>query len=71
MVYLDLVELKIKDLIYNWCFGDRDECKINEELEKEFEEANKECPYRKECKWVTINVKNDKCTTCGKIYTYP
>jgi hypothetical protein len=40
-----------------WCFGD---C----------EEVSAECPYRKECNWVTTDVKNDRCTTCGKGYTY-
>ncbi len=25
---------------------------------------------RKECNWVATDVKNDRCTTCGKGYTY-
>lgn len=54
-----------------WCFGDCEECEAEEKFKKEIEEQNAECPYRKECKWITIDVKNDKCVTCGKVYTYP
>lgn len=32
-----------------WCFGDCEECEADRELEKEYEEANAECPHRKEC----------------------
>jgi hypothetical protein len=54
----------------NWCYGDCEECLADEKWEKEQEEANAECPHRKECNWVVTDTKNDKCTTCGKTYTY-
>jgi len=53
-----------------WCFGDCEECEADKKYEQEREEANAECPYRKECNWVATDVKNDRCTTCGKGYTY-
>lgn len=53
-----------------WCFGECDECIRQAKSDKEWEEANKECPYRKECVWVTLDVKTDKCTTCGLITKY-
>jgi len=53
-----------------WCFGDCEECEADKKLEQEYKEANAQCPHRKECKWITVDVKNDRCTTCGKIYTY-
>jgi hypothetical protein len=55
----------------HWCFGDCDECEAEKKLKQEYEEANAQCPYRKECNWVTTDVKNDRCTTCGQTYTYP
>jgi len=51
-------------------FGDCEECEADKKYDKEQEEANAECPYRKECKWVATDVKNDRCTTCGKGYAY-
>jgi hypothetical protein len=53
-----------------WCFGDCEECEADKKYEQEREEASAECPYRKECNWVVTDVKNDRCTTCGKGYTY-
>jgi hypothetical protein len=53
-----------------WCFGDCEECEADKKYEQEREEASAECPYRKECNWVATDVKNDRCTTCGKGYTY-
>ncbi len=38
---------------------------------KENEEANAQCPHRKECNWVTVHVKQDKCTNCGEVFNYP
>lgn len=51
-----------------WCYGDCEDCIREQKREKEYKESNEVCPYRKECKWVTVDVKNDKCTTCGKSY---
>jgi len=45
--------------------------RIKKKYEKEYEENNAQCPYRKECNWETVDVKNDRCTTCGKGYAYP
>lgn len=53
-----------------WCFGDCEDCEADRKWKEEREEANTECPYRKECKWVKLDVKNDKCKTCGKIQSY-
>ena len=53
-----------------WCDGFCDECKIDQELEKEWQESNSQCPHRAECNIVTIDVKQDKCTTCGKVFGY-
>jgi hypothetical protein len=53
-----------------WCFGDCEECETEKRLEQEYEESIAECPHRKECNWVAIDIKNDSCKTCGKIYTY-
>lgn len=53
-----------------WCFGDCDECIADQKYEEEFLENNKECPERKECNWVAVGTKLDKCTTCGDTYTY-
>lgn len=54
-----------------WCYGDCDECVAEEKYREEMEESLKECPYRKECSWVNVHVKQDKCTNCGKIFNYP
>ena len=53
-----------------YCFGDCEECLSWDAYVKEAEEASKECPYRKECNCTFVNVKTDKCTTCGKIFNY-
>jgi len=53
-----------------WCFGDCEECEADKKNEQEREEANAECPYRKECNWVVTDAKNDRCTNCGKCYKY-
>lgn len=55
----------------SYCFGDCEECQAEKENETEREESNATCPYRKECNWVAVDVKNDQCTTCGDTYTYP
>lgn len=52
------------------CFGDCDECIADAKREKEYEEANAECPYRTECNVKDINVKQDRCSTCGRVWNY-
>lgn len=54
-----------------WCYGDCDECEADKKRQKEYAESSAVCPYRKECKWVTVNVKLDECKTCGKTFSYP
>ena len=54
-----------------WCYGDCKECKADEKHEQEQKEMNAECPFRKECNWVTTSVNSDRCTTCGKTFIYP
>ncbi len=54
-----------------WCFGDCDECEADKKYQDDFEEQTAECPHRKECDWVTVNVKADRCKTCGKTFNYP
>lgn len=54
-----------------YCFGDCEECIAEDKYQKELEESITDCPYRKECNWVTVSIKSDKCTTCGQVYTYP
>ena len=53
-----------------WCYGDCEECEARKQSEKDFEEMNAQCPHRKECNLVTVDVKTDTCTYCGKIFTY-
>jgi hypothetical protein len=53
-----------------WCFGDCEECEYDKKYEQAYEESMTECPYRKECTWITLDVKTDKCTNCGKITNY-
>ena len=52
----------------SWCYG---ECLADAKWEKEQEELNAECPYRKECNWVVVDTKNDRCTKCGDTFVYP
>lgn len=52
------------------CFGDCEECEAEKKYKQELEEAREKCPYRIECNWVATDVNNDRCTTCGKCYTY-
>jgi hypothetical protein len=53
-----------------WCWGECDDCIRQAKLDKEWEEEHTDCPHRKECTWVTLNVKTDKCTTCGLVTNY-
>ena len=55
----------------SWCYGDCDECLADAKWEKEQEELNAECSYRKECNWVVVDTKNDRCTKCGDTFVYP
>jgi hypothetical protein len=54
-----------------WCYGECDECKAEEAENERLQDSIAECPHRKECNWVTVNVKADRCTTCGQTFTYP
>lgn len=54
----------------HWCFGDCEQCIAEKEFERKLEEDNVECPHRKECNWVVVHVKQDKCTTCRKTFNY-
>jgi len=51
-----------------YCWGDCDEC-IAEK--KAYEESIAECPYRKECHWVVVHTKQDRCTHCNETFDYP
>lgn len=53
-----------------YCWGDREQCQAQAKFDKEQEEANARCPYRKECNVRDINVKTDQCSTCGKTWNY-
>lgn len=53
-----------------YCDGSCDECEYQKKRDLENEESIKGCPYRKECKWETLDVKTDKCTSCGLITNY-
>ena len=44
---------------------------LEEDMEREYEDANSTCPNRPECNWVTVHVKRDKCTKCGDVFDYP
>lgn len=53
-----------------WCDGSCEDCLAEEKYKEDFEERNKECPYRKECNWETLDVKTDVCKTCGRLTKY-
>ena len=53
-----------------WCAGECEDCQYEKRYNEEQEEARAECPHRKECNWVVVDVKTDKCTTCGKTTNY-
>jgi hypothetical protein len=54
-----------------WCDGSCEECVAEKKRQQDYEDSIAQCPYRKECKWVTVDIKNDRCTTCGKTFRYP
>lgn len=54
-----------------WCYGDCEDCIADQKYEQERDEANAECPYRKDCNWETVHVKQDRCITCSKTFNYP
>lgn len=54
-----------------WCGGECDECIADKKAQEKYEDENISCPHRKECNWETIDVKHDRCKTCGHIETYP
>lgn len=50
-----------------YCDGSCEEC----ENQKKKEEQNDEsCPHSKNCKWETLDIKTDRCKTCGLIINY-
>lgn len=51
-----------------YCYGDCDECL--DDKRREEEQYDEECPRSKKCNVVTINIKTDKCTTCGQVFNY-
>ena len=53
-----------------WCYGECDECIADKKREQEYEEVNASCPHISECILVTVDVKTDRCKTCGQIFTY-
>jgi hypothetical protein len=53
-----------------YCDGSCQEAREYWAEEERQQESIKECPYKKECIWITVNTKTDKCTTCGKITKY-
>ena len=53
-----------------YCYGDCDECIAEQKRRKEDDEYFTPCPYNVKCKWETVNVKLDRCTTCGKTFDY-
>lgn len=53
-----------------YCDGSCNEAKEYWREIEEQEESSKDCPYKKECTWIALNVKTDKCTNCGKITIY-
>lgn len=53
-----------------YCYGDCPECVREQNRKKEYEERSAECPYNLNCKIKTASIKQDVCTTCGKIWNY-
>lgn len=53
-----------------YCDGSCEECSEEEKYKENILESTKECPYRKECNWETLDIKTDVCKTCGKITSY-
>lgn len=53
-----------------YCFGECEECQRQQQIEQDFRESSAECPYKKECDWETLDVKTDRCKTCGLITNY-
>jgi hypothetical protein len=53
-----------------WCDGDCSECLEDARRIAQYEEDNAKCPFAKDCNIITVDVKTDKCTTCGKIISY-
>lgn len=53
-----------------WCYGECDECLADKKREKDHEEASALCPHRKECLFVTVSIKEDRCRTCGRVVNY-
>lgn len=53
-----------------WCYGDCEECEAEKKAQKEWEEQIAVCPHKVSCQLTTLNVKQDQCVTCGKIFNY-
>lgn len=53
-----------------YCDGSCNEAKEHFAEEERLSESLKVCPHRKECIWITLDVKTDRCTTCGLITKY-
>ena len=53
-----------------YCWGDCDECIADKQRADREEWENASCPHNPRCNIVTIDVKTDKCTTCGEIIRY-
>lgn len=67
-VIFQLRVLKLNFMCYTpYCDGSCEEC----ENQKKKEEQNDEsCPHSKNCKWETLDIKTDRCKTCGLIINY-
>ncbi len=53
-----------------YCDGSCEDCERQNNRNKEYEESNQSCPYKKCCKWETIDDKTDICTNCGLVTNY-
>ncbi len=53
-----------------YCDGSCEDCERQKIVDEENQESIRECPYRKECNWETLDVKTDICITCGLVTNY-
>jgi len=53
-----------------WCFGECDECIQDKKKEERYIDDSAQCPYKAKCNFETLDIKTDRCATCGEIFNY-